>query len=96
MVKLDDLLNTAVEAGLDYVILIKVNGEIAVAVGLNAFSHKINSALNEYLNLMKNMGISYEIEFYNVKGEKITFKDIPMVFTVEKEDNTLTRKGAYM
>jgi len=96
MVKLEEVLNTAVEAGFDYVIIFRIDGEIGVAIGLNALHHKINQVLNEYIELMKNMNVQFTPEFYNVKGEKISFKDIPMIFSIEKDDTQIPRKGGYM
>jgi len=95
MNNLDKILNQAVEGGFEYVIVFKIDGEIGVAIGFNAFHPKINVALNQYIELMKNVGVKYEVEFYNVKGTKVKFQDIPMVFSIE-EDNTPHRKGAYM
>jgi len=96
MTTLEEVLNTAVEAGFDFVIIFRIEGEIGVAIGLNALHHKINMVLNEYIQLMKNLGVQFTPEFYNVKGMKIRFQDIPMVFSIDKDDQSTPRKGAYM
>lgn len=96
MVKLNEVLDTAVEAGFEYVIVFRIDGEIGVAIGLNAFHPKIILALNEYIKLMKFFNIEFTPEFYKVNGMKIRFQDIPVIFSSPNDDNSTPRKGAYM
>jgi len=99
MPTVEEVLNSAQMFNFDYaIIFVNERGEVRVAIGLNGLTHKINTVITTYIDLLNKLGAKYSTYVYDVKTkQQISILDIPMFFSiVEDTGNPTTKPSGYM